>query len=336
MGKLYTKEGWVNWDYIMQQRESIISVVGARGTGKTYGCFKWLIENNQRFIYVRRLKSQLDECKKDAGNPFKKLNTDLGIDIKPFASGGTVAFNYEEKAGLNVAVGVALSVVANIRGVDYSDYNYIVFDEFISSDGERPIKNEFQAFLNFYETVNRNRELQGHRAVKCIMLGNANKISNPYFTGWHCMRRVLNMIRGNQYVWRSDDRTRMIILLLESPISQRKQSTVLYRNANADFIEMALDNAFRTDETVIKSEPLKEFNHIVSIGEIGIYEHKSERRYYVSSTINKQRYYDAYGIGLKMFQQDYYMLRVWYMVNKTVTFENFECELIFREMIGLT
>lgn len=335
MGKLYVKEGWVNWDYIMQQRESIISVVGARGTGKTYGCFKWLIENKQRFIYLRRLKSQLDECKKDAGNPFKKLNTDLGIDIKPYASGGTVSFNYDEKAGLNVAVGVALSVVANVRGVDYSDYNYIVFDEFISSDGERPIKNEFQAFLNFYETVNRNRELEGKPAVKCIMLGNANRISNPYFTGWHSMRRVLNMIRGNQFVWRSDDRTRMIILLLDSPISQRKQETVLYQNANADFIKMALDNAFRTDETTIKSEPLKEFNHVVSIGEIGIYAHKSERRYYVSATTNKHPYYEPFGIGLKMFQQDYYMFRVYYMVNKTVTFESFECELIFREMFGL-
>ena len=335
MGKLYDKDGWVNWNYIMQQRESIISVVGARGTGKTYGCFKWLIENNQRFIYLRRLKSQLDECKKDAGNPFKKLNTDLGIDIKPFASGGTVSFNYDEKAGLNVAVGVALSVVANVRGVDYSDYNYIVFDEFISSDGERPIKNEFQAFLNFYETVNRNRELEGNPAVKCIMLGNANRISNPYFTGWHSMRRVLNMIRGNQFVWRSDDRTRMIILLLDSPISQRKQETVLYQNANADFIKMALDNAFRTDETTIKSEPLKEFNHIVSIGEIGIYVHKSERRYYVSATTCKYPYYEPFGIGLKMFQQDYYMFRVYYMVNKTVTFESFECELIFREMYGL-
>lgn len=335
MSKLYLKEGWVNWDYIMQQQESIISIVGARGTGKTYGCFKWLVENKQRFIYLRRLKSQLEECKKDAGNPFKKLNTDLEIDIKPYASGGTVAFNYDEKGGLNVAVGVALSVVANLRGVDYSDYNYIVFDEFISSDGERPIKNEFQAFLNFYETVNRNRELEGKPAVKCIMLGNANRIANPYFTGWHCMRRVLNMIRGNQYVWRTDDRTRMIILLLESPISQRKQETVLYQNANADFIKMALDNAFRTDETTIKSEPLKEFNHIVSVGEIGIYVHKSERRYYVSATTYKKPYYDAFGIGLKMFQQDYYMLRVYYMVNKTVTFESFECELIFREMFGL-
>lgn len=334
MAKLYTAAGWVNWDYIMNQPESIISVVGARGTGKTYGCFKWLIENQKRFIYLRRLKSQLEECKKDSGNPFKRLNMDKDISIKPFANGGTVLFNYEEKGGLNVAVGVALSVVANLRGIDFSDYDFIVFDEFISSDGERPIRNEFQAFLNFYETVNRNRELEGRPAVKCIMLGNANRIANPYFTGWHCMRRVLNMIRGKQFVWRTDDRSRMIILLLESPISEKKQDTVLYQNANADFITMALDNAFRTDETNIKSEPLKEFNHIVSVGEIGIYVHKSERRYYVSATTSKP-YYDAFGIGLKMFQLDYYMLRVYYMVNKTMTFENFECELLFREMFNL-
>ena len=334
MAKLYTAAGWVNWDYIMNQPESIISVVGARGTGKTYGCFKWLIKNQKRFIYLRRLKSQLEECKKDSGNPFKRLNMDMDISIKPFANGGTVLFNYDEKGGLNVAVGVALSVVANLRGVDYSDYDYIVFDEFIYSDGERPIRNEFQAFLNFYETVNRNRELEGRPAVKCIMLGNANRIANPYFTGWHCMRRVLNMIRGKQFVWRTDDRSRMIILLLESPISEKKQDTVLYQNANADFITMALDNVFRTDETNIKSEPLKEFNHIVSVGEIGIYVHKSERRYYVSATTSKP-YYDAFGIGLKMFQLDYYMLRVYYMVNKTMTFENFECELLFREMFNL-
>ena len=335
MSKLYTKAGWVNWDYIMNQPESIISVVGARGTGKTYGVMKWLIEHDKRFIYVRRLKTQLDECRKDVGNPFKKLNFDLDMNIKPFPAGGTVSFNIDERGGKNVAVGVALSVVANIRGVDYSDYDYIVFDEFISSDGERPIKNEFQAFLNFYETVNRNREIEGRTAVKCIMLGNANRISNAYFTGWHCMRRVLNMIRGKQYVWRTDDRTRMIILLIDSPISEKKQDTVLYQNANSDFIMMALDNAFRTDETKIKSEPLKEYVHIVSVGEIGIYKHKSKRKYYVSATICKDPYYDAFGIGLKMFQQDYYMLRIYYMVNKTVTFESFECELLFRELYNL-
>ena len=335
MGKIYDGNGWVNWNYIMAQEESIISVVGARGTGKTYGLFKWLTEHRKKFIYLRRLKSQLDECRKEAGNPFKKLNSDTGSDIRPFPLAGSVAFRIGDKNGDIVAVGVALSVVANIRGVDYSDFDYIVFDEFIASDGERPIKNEFAAFLNFYETVNRNRELENKKPVVAVMLGNANKISNPYFSGWHMMKRVLKMIAGGQMVWRSDDKTRMMILLLNSPISEKKAETVLYKNANNDFIQMALDNAFRTDETIIKSEPLKEFNHIVSVGEIGIYRHKSERRYYVSATTNQNPYYDAFGIGLKMFQQDYYMLRVYYMVNKTVTFESFELELIFRELFGL-
>lgn len=335
MAKIYDSNGWVNWDYILDQPSSFISVVGARGVGKTYGIFKKLIEEKKKFIYLRRLKSQLDQCGKLEGNPFKKINEDTSRDIKPFSSGGIISFREVDKNGSIVAVGVALSVVANVRGIDFSDYDYIVFDEFIASSGERPIKNEFSAFLNFYETVNRNRELEGKKAVKCIMLGNANTLINPYFSSWHFMKTAVRMITGGQMVWRSADQTRMIILLLHSPISEKKKDTALYQNANEDFIQMALDNAFKTDETKIKSEPLKEYNHIVSVGELGIYRHKSERKYYVSATQAGQPYYDAFGIGLKMFQQDFYMLRVHYMISKNVWFESFELEVIFRELFNL-
>ena len=335
MSKIYDSEGWVNWDYILSQSASFISVVGPRGVGKTYGVFKKLIKEGKKFIYLRRLKSQLDQCGKLEGNPFKKINDDLSREIKPFSSGGIITFREIDKTGNIIAVGVALSVVANVRGIDFSDYDYIIFDEFIASAGERPIKNEFQAFLNFYETVNRNRELEGKQAVKCIMLGNANTLINPYFSAWHFMRTAVKMITGNQMVWRSADNTRIVIMLLQSPISAKKKETALYQNANEDFITMALDNAFRTDETNIKSEPLKEYIHIVSVGEIGIYKHKSDRKYYVSSTQCKSPYYDSFGIGLKMFQQDYYMLRVHYMVSKNVWFESFELEVIFRELFDL-
>ena len=335
MAKIYDTKGWVNWDYILDQPSSFISVVGARGVGKTYGIFKKLIKEKKKFIYLRRLKSQLDQCGKLEGNPFKKINEDTSSDIKPFSSGGIISFREVDKNGSIIAVGVALSVVANVRGIDFSDYDYIVFDEFIASSGERPIKNEFSAFLNFYETVNRNRELEGKNAVKCIMLGNANTLINPYFSSWHFMKTAVRMITGGQMVWRSADQTRMIILLLHSPISEKKKDTALYQNANEDFIQMALDNAFKTDETKIKSEPLKEYNHIVSVGELGIYRHKSERKYYVSATQAAQPYYDAFGIGLKMFQQDFYMLRVHYMISKNVWFESFELEVIFRELFNL-
>lgn len=335
MSKIYTSSGWVNWDYILEQEASFISVVGARGVGKTYGVMRKLIEEGKKFIYLRRLKSQLDQCGKLEGNPFKKLNEDMDRNIKPYASGGIITFRDGDKNSNIISVGVALSVVANIRGIDFSDIDYIVFDEFISSDGERPIRNEFSAFLNFYETVNRNRELEGKKPVKCIMLGNANTLINPYFSAWHFMKTAVKMIIGNQMVWRSADNSRMVILLLASPISKLKADTALYKNANSDFIQMALDNAFRTDETNIRSEPLTEYIHMVSIGEIGIYKHKSERKYYVSSTQANTPYYDSFGIGLRMFQQDYYMLRVHYMVSKNVWFESFELEVIFREIFGL-
>ena len=107
MGKIYDAAGWVNWDYIMDQPESIISVVGARGTGKTYGLFKWMTEQREKFIYLRRLKSQLEECRKPDGNPFRKLNADKGWNILPVTQAGTVLFNKDGKDGETVAVGLA-------------------------------------------------------------------------------------------------------------------------------------------------------------------------------------------------------------------------------------
>lgn len=334
MSKIYDSNGWINWSYIIDQECAFTMVVGARGTGKTYGLMKELINRGEPFIYLRRLKTQIDSCSKVTGNPFKRLNIDCGLNILPYSIGGNVEFRKDEKDGQLVAVGLALSTVATIRGIDFSDYNYIVFDEAVSMVGEKPIKNEFDAFLNFYETVNRNREIIGEKPVQAFLLGNANKLSNPYFTGWHFMKTSLKMLRGKQMVYRTTDGTRLMIMLQDSPISKKKADTAAYQNGSDGFISMAIDNAFRTDETKIKSEPLKEYNHIVSIGEIGIYRHKSERRYYVSSKVQTP-YYDDFGIQLKMFRQDFIMLRVNYLIAKNVLFEDYESELLFREYFDL-
>ena len=334
MGKIYNREGWVNWDWILSDPASFVMMVGPRGVGKTYGVFDKAISENRPFIYLRRLKTQLDLCGKPSGNPFRKISIDRRINIVPFKSDGVISFRHDSRGGPEVACGVALSTVATVRGVDFSDYDLIVFDEAVPMAGEKPIKNEFDTFLNFYETVNRNRELAGEKPVKCILLGNANKLSNPYFTGWKFTKTALRMIRGGQMVYRTPDGSRMMVLLQNSPISEKKSGTALYQNANKDFLSMALDNSFKTDETKIKSEPLKEYIHLVSVGEIGIYKHKAERRYYVSSQMGVP-YYADFGIQLKMFRQDFFMLRVNYMVNKNILFEDFESELLFREYFDL-
>jgi len=329
--KVYDKNGWVNWDYFCTLPRSFIMVVGARGVGKTYGLMKWLIEHREPFVYMRRLQAQLDISGSESGNPFRKLNADLELEIKPHKNKKLLEFM---NGGQLIALGASLSTVATIRGFDFSGFNYIVFDECVPMAGEKPIKSEFDAFLNFYETVNRNRELEGADPVRCVMLGNANQLLNPYYTGWKFTKTALKMISGNQMIYTTPDKTRTMVLLFDSPISAKKAGTALYKNASSGFLSMALDNAFRTDATNIRSEPLREYNHLVSVGEIGIYRHKSERRYYVSS-ITGTPYYDDYGIKLKQFQNDFWLLRTLYMDNKLFFFETYENEILFREYMKL-
>ena len=57
MSKIYNADGWVNWDYIVNQGAAFTMVVGARGVGKTYGLMKYNIEHDRPFIYNRRRQS---------------------------------------------------------------------------------------------------------------------------------------------------------------------------------------------------------------------------------------------------------------------------------------
>ena len=71
MSKIYTAKGWVNWDYIMDQASSFISVVGARGVGKTYGIFKKLVEEKKEKVWLVGDGANL--CLKKFGEEFVKI-----------------------------------------------------------------------------------------------------------------------------------------------------------------------------------------------------------------------------------------------------------------------
>ena len=315
-----------------------MSITGPRGTGKTFGILKYIESHKLKFIYMRRLKSQLDACASgEENNPFKAVNTCTGSSMTVERKHGNVLFYEYDDEGEKIiyGYGAALSTAATIRGSDYSDVDCIIFDEFIAMKNERPIKDEANAFLNFIETVNRNRELQGRDPVKVFMLGNANKLMNPYFLEWHFMRTALKMIHGDQMVWRTPDNSRIMILLLNSPISEKKKETALYRNASVDFIAMAIDNAFETDATTIKQRKLTDCQHILSIGSIGIYKLKSTEGYYVSETINKaSNYYEENEINLVLVRNRFSLLKAVYIYG-LMEFESYDCEMIFREYFAI-
>ena len=82
--KLYDSNGYLNIPEILRHEATFIFIYGGRGTGKTYGTLKNMIEDHHKFIYLRRLAAQVDIVKKDDMQPFKTLNRDMGWDIRPF------------------------------------------------------------------------------------------------------------------------------------------------------------------------------------------------------------------------------------------------------------
>ena len=124
-------------------------------------------------------------------------------------------------------------------------------------------------------------------------------------------------------------------MLLNSPISARKKETALYKGAeNEGFFQMAIENVFATDATTIKPAKLTDCRHIISIGSIGIYQLKSTGEHYCSETVDKSNLIAENEIGIKIFRARYAGLKLIYL-HGFFTFENYDCELLFREYIGL-
>lgn len=291
--KIYQDSGYIDIRKILSHKLPFNFIVGGRGTGKTYTCLETVVEDNKKFIYMRRTQSQTELINKPEFSPFKSLNNDFGWNIGSASLSKYNAgfYKQQDQDGRVVCVGspigysCALSTISNMRGFDASDVEFLLYDEFIPEKHERPIKNEGSAFLNAYETINRNRELKGKMPLQAICLANANDLANPIFMELKLVRKAEQMRRKQQEVYIDKDRGIGMFILDKSPISQQKKDSALYRlTRGSNFEKMSLNNEFSGEEVGrISSRPLAEYKPIVTIGEITIYEHKSNRTYYVST-----------------------------------------------------
>lgn len=288
-------------------------VVGGRGTGKTYGTLKTAYIDNKRFILMRRTQAQCDLINKPEFNPFKALNNDTESNaivksISKYNSKIIEELDEEEKV---LGYTCALSTIANMRGFDASDVELLIYDEFIPEKHERAIKNEGSAFLNAYETINRNREIKGEKPLQVICLANAFNIANPIFLELGLVGRCEKMKNSGQELFIDKEHGVLVVLLQKSKISKAKADTALYRLSSGSYADMALSNDFvYNNSDNIKSLALKEFKLICTVGEISIYKHKSKRLFYVSEhrtgtapvyksdDVNLQRYRKNHGLTL--------------------------------------
>lgn len=339
--KLYLPNGYANMPEIMQSDTPFVLCIGGRGTGKTYGAIMWLLENEIPFIYLRRTAAQMELVSKEEFSPVVKIGADLGmalgcVPLSKYASGVYRLDNDGKPQGRAIAVNMALSTMANARSFDASAIKVILYDECIPEQHERTIKHEKEAILNMFESVNRNREMQGQDPVKLVCLANANNMEAPILSALSCLR-ILDNMRKKHQTQRVDKTLGLsVYLLYDSPISAEKRETALYKLTlgQGDFTDMALDNQFGKDNyTDIANRPLAEYMPFAAIGSITLYRHKFNYTWYVSETRSgSPKLFDNTITDRQRFRL--YCIRSWqdYFEKKTF-FENVNAKMFYRAVM---
>ena len=331
---IYLDNGYLDIEKILSYKMPFNFIVGGRATGKTYGALKYAYESHTRFILMRRTQAQTDLINKAEFNPYKAINQDLGTDIqvKSISKYNSKIYEPAEDGEQLLGYTCALSTISNLRGFDASDCRLLVWDEFIPEKHERPIKGEGAAFLNAYETINRNRELKGDDPLQVLGLANAFNIANPVFLELGLVGRCEKMKNADQELFIDKERGILLVLLQHSRISKAKADTALYRLSSGSYNDMALSNDFiYNNADNIKAQALKEYKLLCSVGEISIYRHKSKREYYVSEhRTGTAPQYKSDEVGLMRYRRKHGLILAPAYVNNRVQFENILTKSLFE------
>lgn len=344
--KLYLENGYLDFRQIVDDEYPIALLIGGRATGKTYGALEhgklYFDECCRPFVYMRRTQKKADLVATDVFNPFRPLNRDKGWSVYPsqIAKGVNGFYNMVDTedgrrpVGDPVGIIAALSTFSNLRGIDGSNVDIVYLDEFIKEDTEKAIKNESFALLNVYETLNRNRELTGEPPLKMVCMSNSNAIDNDIFVGLGLVQHAEKMILTGKNQFYLPDRHIALYNLTDSPISVKKAGTTIYQaDQGGRFTDMAIRSKYADYDPVgVKSEPIIEYKMLCKIGELCIYKHKSDTKYYCtfhqSGTAPEYAFTDVDKIR---FLRKYDHLWNAYLSGK-MSFETFYCKKLFENV----
>lgn len=342
---LYLPSGYLAVDRLRSTAPPFSLITGGRGTGKTYGFLEsYRLTDPAPFILMRRTQEQVNMLSLPDFDPFREIDADHGIITINKKMGGRISAFYNgvmdgaeaRPDGAPIGYAMALSTIHNIRGFSAAQVQAIIFDEFIPERQERWIPDEFNAFLNAYETINRNRELKGEPPVKMFCLSNSNTLANPYFIGLKIVERVDRMRSSGTEIWEDQKRGLRIVAMEDSPISELKSQTALYKLASdTDYAEMAIKNKFANEaRSRTGSWPLRELIPLVSIGELCLYRHKSRRELYGSThKSGNPVVYGTTDADVARFQAKFGWTWELYLDDKIV-WQHYTPEILYRRFMG--
>lgn len=263
--------------------------IGPRGTGKSFTCLRPEINNpvtGDKFLYLRNTKAEVQVATSQVGNAFKRINTVYGTDVIGDFS-NQLGFGTFEMNERNDIIGYAFGITtfAGARSIDLTDITHMIYEEFIPEEHVPKRRARGKAFLNLYETVNRNRELEGKEPVTVYFLANAINLADEILLEMGVVNDIQSMLRNNEKRRTIPDRG-IYIEIVDAKVTEKKKNTALYRIGNAAFNNEALTADFANARLnlIQKTFNQRDYTPYLSYAGICIYKSKQGRHIHIAST----------------------------------------------------
>ena len=249
----------------------------ARGAGKTYGFFRYCIENKLTFLYLKRTQIDIDLLSRDDFSPFKPLMRDHGYKIKTEKIyEGILRIQMDDEV---IGWCMAMSAVHKYKGFDLSEVKCMCLDEFIPQLTERVNRKEGELLLDLYMTVSRDREARGQPPLKLCLFANATELYCPITETLGIVDGLaeLNSI-GTEYFYYFDRRI-LLHHILDS-MSAGENTAIFAGMKGTQWADMAFGGTFSyNDFSKVRKIPLAGYVPYVRVRyqrkDLYIYQHKS-------------------------------------------------------------
>lgn len=345
MSDLYKPEGWLNFGYIKTIPAPYKVIIGKRQVGKTYGALETMLDENLRFILLRRTTKELKFISASPElNPFNVFEPKYKTAL--FREGDNLCricdYELDEngKATPKTMRGLAMSLteIASIRGFNGLGFTDLVFDEFIPEKGVIVRKTEGESFLNAYTTINGNRELKGLPPLNVWLLANSNRIDSPILSALNLDDEIMYMRRKGLEELYLPKRGVYIVQPDSRKVTEAREDTALMRliDKRSDFYKMAMENEFAYDDSpFIGTLPLKGMTPVWNYNN-KIYCWKRSKGFYICRApgrtpniyTNSRRDKEKLALDFEVMVNYYY--------GQGILFSDIQVLSIFKQIFGIT
>ena len=244
-------------DIVDELLANVSLIFGGRGTGKTFSLLLHRIEEaindpQAKFIWLRDSETIVRKLAGKGLTPaVEAKHPEIGVNtFKKVEDTYNLIHNKGLEDECTLGYLMALSTFHNARGIDFSDVKYIIFDEMMPEEGTIIRRGQGALWLNMYESINRNRELDGLPPVKVIFLSNTNGLYSEILEDFGLSTFVEEMTLKGYKTFQNDDI--WIEFLENKEFEEAKSQTLLYRlSKNQKFNDMALNNRFNDNMALI-------------------------------------------------------------------------------------